>query len=136
MSDPEVKAAKIEGARAMPFAASDNRERNVAAIPVTTGSVALDILGDATAMDTPGVAAFLPRARSRFVKMTFEQDTYYLWSDDNAITIDETATGATTPRQQCDLAPSKVPVHEYAGGRYLIVKGAAAGRGRLVISSP
>jgi hypothetical protein len=52
------------------------------------------------------------------------------------VAISESAEDATTPEVQCDLLVAKVATHEYPGGRYLTIKGTAAGRIRIVVASP
>lgn len=141
-SEAEFKAAKVEGPK-LPVAAgpgANNLNRRILVIPITASSAAFDILGDLTdpRPSTVGytTTAQLPLARQHMVKLTADVDTYYAWSDNSGATISETAEQATTPQNQCDLLPSKVPTHEYAQGRYLVIKGSSTGRLRIVIASP
>lgn len=135
MSESEHKAAKIVGPRNNNQAADGDDSalaRNILVLPITTSTVVQDILG-APGTKTGGQ---LPRAASCIVNLDANVDTYYYWSDNASAALDETATGSTTPKQQCVRLVAGRERPEYPAGRYLVIKGASAGILRMHIASP
>lgn len=132
MSEAEFKAAKVEGPRDLPADDTARRARNIVVLAVTTSTQVIDMMGPDDGSGTP----MLPKSRKTIVKLTPEVDVYYKWSDKSGATLVETATGDTTPESQCDRLYAGQPVHEYPSGRYIVVKGVAAGNLRISIASP
>jgi hypothetical protein len=73
--------------------------------------------------------------QERFVRIICDQDIYYYWSNNASAILDETKKDGTNRDQQCDYLPAKIPREEGPGGRYFVVKGAAAGIARISISN-
>jgi len=129
----QEQAAKVNGPKANSTVV-DPTKYNLVVLNITTSTQVLDILGDGA--HTPSNPGALPRAEGRMVKMTPEVDVYYMWTDASGQLLDETLTGSTTPSSQCDRMYAGQPLHEFPQGRYLAVKGIAAGKVRMSVSSP
>lgn len=131
-SEAVLKAAKVLGPKNVAVSTMSRADRRISVQAITTATQVLDIIG---AAGGGGATEQLPEAQRNFVKMNAEADCYYYWSDNAAATLDETKTGDTNPEQQCDRLWSGQPTHEYAQGRYLVIKGVAACKLRMSISS-
>lgn len=95
--------------------------------PVTTSSVVLD-LESATYF---GGAHY----EDKFVRLTASGTTYYFWSNNASAVVDDAASGVTNRDRQGAVLQATIDKEECPAGRYLVVKGAAAGTIRISITN-